>query len=305
MHLPNCTMSRPSFFFSLFTASWIHVNAKGPVTWRFIPNKHIHPAILLVIWHVHTGKGTVSLISPCHCIDLHTLETNVFPTASVSAKLALLYKAMYDYTLTAFGTFPREYCCVRIHSSTRVLLCNYANSRLTLASALWNVLISTSYCIQGCPSLGYFTCYPLVDTWWGQSGRSLRERTVVYHTLVPPTPGEGRREGLSTLLSHGVGLWRRGGCGGKVLSESTAARTNLHGCKGRKEGVEANEEHAQVQTSHTLPLPNAYPSRLEFPSLIAHLHSFTSLALIPILVSTYVTLFYTLGGLATADQVLL
>jgi len=69
-----------------------------------------------------------------------------------------------------------------------------------------------------------------------RSTRHLANPALTIAFLFGPLLG---REGLSTILSHGVGLWRRSGCGVNILSESTAARTNLHGCTGRKEGVEA------------------------------------------------------------------
>ena len=105
-------------------------------------------------------------------------------------------------------------------------------------------------------------------------GGSIRTEPQGTHSGLPhpgsPTPGEGGREGLSTLLSHGVGLRRRGGREGKTLSDCTTDRTNLNEGRGVGRAWRHHEEQAQVQPSHTLPLPTAYPSRIAFPSLITH-----------------------------------
>jgi len=72
-----------------------------PVTLRFIPIFYVHPALLLVIRHVHTGKNPVSPISSSHSIGLH-----MFLTASVFAILAILYRGPLKLTNHRFGYFP-------------------------------------------------------------------------------------------------------------------------------------------------------------------------------------------------------
>ena len=49
-----------------------------------------------------------------------------------------------------------------------------------------------------------------------RSTRHLADPPLTITFLFGPLQG---REGLSILLSHGVGLWSRGGCGGNTLSD--------------------------------------------------------------------------------------